>query len=117
MSARPAPNPRAALRSIPGFGGAIPVGLVGAIRRHGWLFVSGLVGLSLFFGVIYARVFLDKSAFEIADLTNRIAVEQQVNQDLRLKVAELEAPGRVFDAAVELGLGHPGAPPIVVSSR
>lgn len=108
---RSLPRPRV----IPG-SGARGVGLRRALSAYGWIFVASLIGLTLFFGVIYARVFLDKSAFEIADLQSRITQQQQLNQQLRLHVAELEAPGRVFDAASRLGLLHPELPPIVIEN-
>lgn len=92
-------------------------GARGALATYGWALMATLIGLTLFFGVIYARVFLDKSAFEIADLQRQIAEQQRLNQQLHLQVADLEAPGRVFDAALELGLIHPDEPPIVIEHR
>jgi cell division protein FtsL len=76
-----------------------------------------VIGLVLFFGVIYARVFLDKSAFDIADLQNQITTQQQFNQQLRMEVSDLQAPGRVFATAIDMGLIHPEQPPIVVGNQ
>ncbi len=102
-------------RLVPGTG-ARGIGLSQGLVAYGWIFVASLIGLTLFFGVIYARVFLDKSAFEIADLQVEIRQQQQLNQQLHLQVAELEAPGRVFDAATRLGLLHPKMPPTVIEN-
>jgi len=103
---------RPSLRAIPG----LRSGLAETAVRYGWVFMLSVIGLMLFFGVIYARVFLDKSAFDIADFQSEIATQQQLNQQLHLQVSELEAPGRVFGVATELGLIHPDQPPIVVNA-
>ncbi|NNC43549.1 MAG: hypothetical protein HKO03_09960, partial [Acidimicrobiia bacterium] len=63
-------------RLVPGTG-TRGIGLGQGLVAYGWIFVASLIGLTLFFGVIYARVFLDKSAFEIADLQVEIRQQQQ----------------------------------------
>ncbi len=60
-----------------------------------------------FFGLIYSRISLDHSAFEIQELEQRIATEEARYWQLRLEVAELKDPGRVETLIADLGLVYP----------
>ncbi len=124
MTVRPAPAPRVApapgLDVVAGAALRLP-------RLRGWLlFTLAVVGA--FFLVIYSRIALDRSAFELADLDTRIAAEESRYWELRLDLARLQAPDRVMRRAEELGMvypaevrrvqaSRPGAPPAEVDDR
>ena len=60
-----------------------------------------------FFAVIYSRISLDRTAFELQRLERQIAAEEQLHWDLRAEHARLQAPGRITQRAAELGLVYP----------
>jgi len=60
-----------------------------------------------FFAVIYTRISLDRTAFELQRLNRAIAAEQEHYWDLRVEYARLQAPDRVTERAAELGLVYP----------
>ena len=60
-----------------------------------------------FFAVIYSRISLDRTAFEIQLLEREIATQEQLHWDLRVEHARLQAPDRITPRAAELGLVYP----------
>jgi cell division protein FtsL len=60
-----------------------------------------------FFAVIYSRISLDRTAFELQLLEREIAAEEELHWDLRAEHARLLAPDRVTQRAAELGLVYP----------
>ena len=60
-----------------------------------------------FFAVIYSRISLDRTAFDLQLLDREIAAEEQRHWDLRAEHARLQAPDRITERAAELGLVYP----------
>ena len=60
-----------------------------------------------FFAVIYSRISLDRTAFELQLLDREIAAEEERHWDLRAEHARLQAPDRITERAAELGLVYP----------
>ena len=60
-----------------------------------------------FFVVIYSRISLDRTAFELQLLDREIAAEEERHWDLRAEHARLQAPDRITERAAELGLVYP----------
>lgn len=60
-----------------------------------------------FFAVIYSRISLDRTAFELQLLEREIAAEEELHWDLRAEHARLQAPDRITQRAAELGLVYP----------
>ena len=94
--------------------GAIPRTAVGNVRvaRRTRPVVRPLVIFILavivaFFAVIYTRISLDRTAFELQRLNRAIEAEQEHYWDLRVEYARLQAPDRVTERAAELGLVYP----------
>ncbi len=87
-------------------------------RLRPWLlFAMGVV--IAFFGLIVSRISLDRSAFVLDDLDEKIAAAESQHWDLRLEVARLQSPDRIAAAAAEMGLVFPesrtvlAAPPVL----
>lgn len=100
MSARPA---------VPVFTGAPRRSIVVSRPRHraSQLTVFFVLVLVAFFGLIYSRLSLDASAFELDELQEQIAIEQESQSLLLLEVARLQDPDRVAAEAARLGLVYP----------
>ena len=62
-----------------------------------------------FFAVIYSRISLDRTAFDLQLLERQIVAEQERHWDLRAEHARLQAPERITERAAELGLVYPDA--------
>ncbi len=60
-----------------------------------------------FFAVIYTRISLDRTAFELQRLNRAIEAEQEHYWDLRVEYARLQAPDRVTQRAADIGLVYP----------
>ena len=75
-------------------------------RLRGWLLFTIAV-VAAFFVLIYSRIALDRSAFELNDIDARIAVEEARFWELRLEAARLEAPERIMEMATGMGLIYP----------
>lgn len=61
----------------------------------------------VFFGMIYSRISLDRTAFELHGIEKRLAAEERIHWDLRLELARLQDPRRITEAAAGLGLVYP----------
>lgn len=75
-------------------------------RLKGWMFFT-VIAVAAFMLLIYSRVALDRSAFVLDDLGGQIVAEETRYWELRLQVAEMQAPQRVSRAAEGLGLVYP----------
>lgn len=60
-----------------------------------------------FFAVIYSRISLDRTAFDLQRLDREIAAEEHRHWDLRADHARLQAPQQITQRAAELGLVYP----------
>ena len=69
------------------------------------LFVVAVV--AIFFAMIFLRISLDETAFELADLQAGIAAEESRQLDLRYDIAGLKDPQRIVLEAERIGLVHP----------
>lgn len=63
--------------------------------------------IAVFFSMIYLRIALDRSAFELDTLDGQIAVEESRQLDLRLELAQLQNPERIVAQAEQIGLVYP----------
>lgn len=70
------------------------------------IFFTVLV-IGVFFLMIYLRIALDRTAFELDTLTDQIVVEQSMQLDLRLELAQLQDPRRIAAQAEQIGLVFP----------
>lgn len=70
-------------------------------------FLFTVVVVVAFFALIYSRIALDGSAFELRELQNQIEIEQSQYWTLRAQVAELQAPDRILAEAGRMGLVYP----------
>jgi len=102
MAARTAPArvPGSGLRVIPGR--ARNPARVG-VRHVGWL----VIAIVMFFTLIYSRIFLDRAAFEITNLEGLISEQESRFDELRLEVAQLESPQRIYAEAERMGMVLP----------
>lgn len=60
-----------------------------------------------FFAMIYSRISLDRTAFDLHQIEQEIATQERVHWDLRLELARLQDPQRINAAAADLGLVYP----------
>ncbi len=60
-----------------------------------------------FFGLIYSRISLDQSAFQIQELENQIDAQEQLYDQLVLKLADLQDPALMDGQIAELGMVYP----------
>ncbi|MFQ5554858.1 MAG: hypothetical protein ACE5GC_05745, partial [Acidimicrobiia bacterium] len=86
-------------------------------RLQPWLLLVLCVVVA-FFGLIVSRISLDRSAFHLEELEQRIVMEEAHHWDLRLEAARLQDPERIAALAAEMGLVYPDermevdAPPV-----
>jgi hypothetical protein len=71
-----------------------------------WM-IMALIGVIAFLGLGFARTSLDRSAFELSELTRSINEATALNQGLKLEIARLENPARIAPLAEDLGLVIP----------
>ncbi len=71
-----------------------------------WM-IMALIGVIAFLGLGFARTSLDRSAFELSELTKSIDEATEINQSLSLEIARLENPARIAPLAEDLGLVIP----------
>jgi cell division protein FtsL len=79
-------------------------------RRRGRMRYWVLLGVALTMGfllLVYSRIALDRTAFQLDSIERSIAVEETRYWDLRLEASELQAPERVAARALELGMVYP----------
>lgn len=69
------------------------------------LFVLGVV--ALFFAMIYLRISLDQTAFELDRIQTEMSFEQSSRLDLRYDLAVLQDPLRIATEAQRIGLVLP----------
>lgn len=69
------------------------------------LFVVAVV--AVFFSMIFLRISLDQTAFELSSLQAEINVEQSRQLDLRYDLASLQDPLRIATEAQRIGLDYP----------
>lgn len=84
----------------------------GTTRRRAGLVLRPLVVFTLavvlaFFAMIYSRISLDRTAFELHSIEQNLAAQDRIHWDLRLELARLQDPLRITAAAAELGLVYP----------
>lgn len=72
-----------------------------------WM-IMVIIAVVAFLGLGIARISLDRSAFQLAELTKSIDEQAALNEQLRLEVARLENPARIAPLADEMGLVIPG---------
>jgi len=72
-----------------------------------WM-IMVIIAVVAFLGLGFARISLDRSAFELAELNKAIDEQAAINEQLRLEVARLENPARIAPLADEMGLVIPG---------
>ncbi|MGA9596456.1 MAG: hypothetical protein WBV06_09885 [Acidimicrobiia bacterium] len=60
-----------------------------------------------FFGLIYSRISLDNSAFEIQKLDDQITAQEQMHFQLRMQLAEMEDPAALDQEIADLGMVYP----------
>ncbi len=84
------------------------------VRTHGRkrpvvrpLVIFTMAVILVFFAVIYSRISLDRTAFELQSLDREIAAEQERHWDLRVEYARLQAPDLITQRAAALGLVYP----------
>ena len=80
--------------------------LAGSPRIIPLLFFTVLV-VAIFFAMIYLRIAMDRSAFELDSVNAQITLEQSRTLDLRLELAQLQDPQRVATQAAQIGLVYP----------
>lgn len=63
--------------------------------------------VAVFFSMIFLRISLDETAFELESLQNGIEEEQSLQLDLRYDLARLQDPLRIATEAQRIGLVYP----------
>jgi cell division protein FtsL len=77
-------------------------------RLHPWLVFTTAVVVA-FFGLIYSRISLDRTGFDLDELEERIAFEEARHLDLEAELARLQDPARIDRLAQDMGLVYPDA--------
>jgi hypothetical protein len=75
-------------------------------RLSHWVLFAVAV-IVAFFGLIYSRISLDRSAFEIQELESQFAVQEDLHWQLRYELAETQDPARLEQEIAQLGLVYP----------
>jgi cell division protein FtsL len=79
------------------------------------LFIVAVV--AVFFAMIFLRISLDETAFELAELEVGIQAEQSRQLDLRYDLASLKDPQRIATEAERIGLVYPDDRVTIVLGR
>ncbi len=66
-----------------------------------------ILAVAVFFMMIYLRIALDRTAFQLDTIEREISLEESRQLDLRLQLAELQDPLRIASEAERIGLVHP----------
>jgi cell division protein FtsL len=72
-----------------------------------FLFIVAVV--AVFFAMIFLRISLDETAFELAEIEAGIETQSSVQLDLRYNLAGLKDPQRITTEAERIGLVYPDA--------
>ena len=72
-----------------------------------FLFVVAVV--AVFFAMIFLRISLDETAFELAEIEAGIEAQRSMQLDLRYDLASLKDPLRITAEAERIGLVYPDA--------
>ena len=89
-----------------GFRIAIAVRPKRRISWRAWL-VLGIGVIAIFFLMIWSRIALDNTAFQLQEIERETAASESRYWELRLEAARLQAPDRIIDAALEMGMVYP----------
>jgi len=100
--------------AAPGFSAPAAPGFRVAIaprrqRRAGWqtwLLLAVTITVA-FLLMVWSRIALDHTAFVLQEVEGQMTVEESRYWDMRLEAARLQAPDRIIDAAVEMGMAYP----------
>lgn len=76
-------------------------------RARVLLVLAGVLVIGSLFGVVICHAMLVTGQGRLDGLEQEVAQEQTRHQSLRLKVAELESPGRIVEAAQGFGMVSP----------
>jgi len=98
--AQPKSAPQRSLEVIPG------ANRPRRTRISHWV-VFALAVTIAFFGLIYSRISLDQSAFEIQELEEQIAVQQELQGQLRYELAQIQDPALLEGQIADLGMVYP----------
>ena len=60
-----------------------------------------------FFGLIYSRISLDHSAFEIQELEEQIVLQEELHWQLRYELAQIQDPALLENQIADLGMVYP----------
>ncbi len=85
----------------------------GRVRERGPrmlpLFLFAIAVVAVFFAMIFLRISLDETAFELAEIEAGIEDQQSMQLDLRYDLAGLKDPQRITTEAERIGLVYPEA--------
>jgi len=71
------------------------------------LFFFVVAVVAVFFSMIFLRISLDETAFELAEIEAGIEVQRSAQLDLRYDLAGLKDPQRITAEAERIGLVYP----------
>ena len=74
--------------------------------RRVWL-LMGLTVVTAFFLMIWSRIALDHNAFVLQEIERETAAAESRYWELRLESARLQAPDRIIEAAIDMGMVYP----------
>jgi hypothetical protein len=83
-------------------------------RRVPFLFVSFLLVGSLVTAIVTVQVLVSQGSFRVADQSKATAELEERNWELRGRIAELSAPGRIVAEARDIGLRPRGPVEVLV---
>ncbi len=74
--------------------------------RRVWALI-GITVTAAFFLMIWSRIALDDTAFELQEIESQTSAAESHYWDLRLEAARLQAPDRIIEAATAMGMVYP----------
>lgn len=95
--AQPARSQSPALEVLPGANRKPPT------KISHWVIFALAVTVA-FFGLIYSRISLDQSAFEIQSLEEEIAIQENLHWQLRMELAQIQDPALLGEQIDDLGM-------------
>jgi hypothetical protein len=75
-------------------------------NRKIW-FMVGFTVVSVFFLMIWSRIALDHTAFVLQEIEHETGMIETRYWELRLESARLQAPDRIIEAAIDMGMVYP----------